>query len=154
MTTFTATTARATLFAEVTRLQGIERELGLAREAQRLAASIAAASPATKTVARSSQTVIRDDIECPKCLGTGVFGQGYKCYPCEGKGIQTDADQRRNWGYKANHNHTHVYGKEANNVNPRSQYQPPAPTAEQLAHRAKCAAAKALAMATGSWVQV
>ena len=152
MTTFTATTARATLFAEVTRLQGIEREPGLAREAQRLAASIAAASPATKTVARSSQTVIRDDIECPKCLGTGVFGQGYKCYPCEGKGIQTDADQRRNWGYKANH--THVYGKEVNNVNPRSQYQPPAPTAEQLAHRARMAAAKAAAIATGSVVMV
>lgn len=149
-----ATTKRKTLTVQLMELQAQYNLL--------LAAQAAPAPTATKSVARSSQTVIRDDIECPKCAGTGTFGAGYKCYACDGKGIQTDADQRRNWGYRVNHasmrnTHNHaqpVPNKEAHNVNPRSQYQPPAPTAEQLSFRERCAAAKAAAMATGSWVQV
>lgn len=58
---------------------------------------------------------IRPDVECHKCGGTGIwYGHGYvlngvfqgpsgKCYACEGKGVETDADQRRNWGYWQHH---------------------------------------------------
>jgi hypothetical protein len=50
--------------------------------------------------------------KCDRCGGTGQFityvengvpkGPGGSCYRCGGKGIQTDADRRRNWGYDMN----------------------------------------------------
>jgi hypothetical protein len=51
---------------------------------------------------------------CDSCGGSGKwYGHGYvlngvfqgptgKCYPCNGKGYQTDEDRRRNWGYWQN----------------------------------------------------
>lgn len=49
-------------------------------------------------------------VTCTHCGGTGVYKWGASvngvmthsgpCYQCEGKGYQTDADQRRNWGYQ------------------------------------------------------
>lgn len=46
---------------------------------------------------------------CERCSGTGQFitmslngkptGPGGICFRCEGKGYQTEADKRRNWGY-------------------------------------------------------
>lgn len=46
---------------------------------------------------------------CRRCAGTGRFitgmlngrptGPGGICFRCEGKGYQTDADQKRNYGY-------------------------------------------------------
>ena len=49
------------------------------------------------------------DRRCQRCAGTGRFityvengvprGPGGECYRCRGKGYQTDADSRRNWGY-------------------------------------------------------
>lgn len=47
--------------------------------------------------------------QCRRCAGTGRYitgtlngvpvGPGGPCYRCAGKGFQTKADQRRNWGY-------------------------------------------------------
>lgn len=57
----------------------------------------------------------REAIECPKCYGSGIYyGHGRvengvfigfqgECYACAGKGFQTPADQRRNWGYWKHH---------------------------------------------------
>jgi hypothetical protein len=49
------------------------------------------------------------DGTCRRCAGTGRFitymengvpkGPGGPCFRCDGKGFQTEADQRRNWGY-------------------------------------------------------
>lgn len=46
---------------------------------------------------------------CERCAGTGQFitgsmngvptGPGGPCFRCAGKGYQTDADERRNYGY-------------------------------------------------------
>jgi hypothetical protein len=48
---------------------------------------------------------------CAKCCGTGVWAQKTArtqidgsttplvCYACQGKGYESEADQRRNWGY-------------------------------------------------------
>ena len=47
----------------------------------------------------------RFSCKCDKCNGTGAYGAlrpGYRsgtCYRCAGKGKQTDADLRRNYGY-------------------------------------------------------
>ena len=48
-------------------------------------------------------------VKCGRCAGTGKFitmvvnnkptGPGGICFRCEGKGYQTEADARRNWGY-------------------------------------------------------
>lgn len=48
-------------------------------------------------------------VPCARCAGTGEFityvengvpkGPGGICFRCEGKGYQTDADRRRNYGY-------------------------------------------------------
>jgi len=48
-------------------------------------------------------------VKCKRCAGTGQFitmvvnnkptGPGGICFRCEGKGFQTEADARRNWGY-------------------------------------------------------
>lgn len=48
-------------------------------------------------------------VKCDRCAGTGQFityiengtpkGPGGICFRCEGKGVQTEADRRRNWGY-------------------------------------------------------
>jgi DnaJ-class molecular chaperone len=52
--------------------------------------------------------------KCAKCNGSGMYyGRGIvengvfkgfsgPCYACVGKGHQTPADQRRNWGYWKN----------------------------------------------------
>ncbi len=47
--------------------------------------------------------------KCRRCAGTGQFityvengvpkGPGGICFRCGGKGVQTEDDQRRNWGY-------------------------------------------------------
>jgi len=47
--------------------------------------------------------------KCARCAGTGKFityvengvpkGPGGPCFRCAGKGVITDADRRRNWGY-------------------------------------------------------
>lgn len=148
-------TKRKTLTVQLMELQ--------AQYALLLAAQAQPAPTATKSVARSTQTIIRDDIECTKCSGTGVFGQGYKCFACEGKGIQSDADQRRNWGYNQMHSYSNAI-KHASNMHLKEadsrvmqkthNYQPPAPTSEQLSFRERCAAAKAAAMAGGKAVMV
>jgi hypothetical protein len=53
------------------------------------------------------------------------------------------------------HNHAQpVPNKDAHKMNPRSLYQLPEPTAEQLSFRKRCAKAKAAAMAGGSVVMV
>lgn len=68
--------------------------------------------PSQESPAKSDH--IRETVECHKCGGSGIwYGHGYmlngvfqgpsgKCYACEGKGVETDADQRRNWGYHQN----------------------------------------------------
>lgn len=57
------------------------------------------AEPAAKDAARAPKA----DISCPKCAGTGTYGDDGICFQCEGKGFQNDADQRRNWGYRRFH---------------------------------------------------
>lgn len=97
MATFTATSSRAILFAEVQRLSAIEAELGREREEHRLTASKLAfytATPATPVAAA------KPACQCIKCSGTGQYGDdGSMCYACAGKGVQDEADRRRNWGY-------------------------------------------------------
>jgi len=54
---------------------------------------------------------------CGRCAGTGAFitgtvngkptGPGGICFRCEGKGVQDDADRRRNYGYD-NHAAAHA----------------------------------------------
>lgn len=88
------------------------------------------------------------DKPCTKCSGTGQYGDHGDCFQCEGKGVQNDADQRRNWGYRASHK---VAGNEAPK---RAAYVPPAPTEAQLSFRERCAAAKAAAIAGGQAVLV
>lgn len=50
----------------------------------------------------------RETVECDRCGGSGIWSKVYvngkpekpaPCYRCKGTGKQTDADQRRNWGY-------------------------------------------------------
>ena len=48
-------------------------------------------------------------VKCSACAGTGQYithvengvpkGPGGICFRCGGKGYQTEADKRRNWGY-------------------------------------------------------
>lgn len=105
------------------------------------AATVASATPRAYTP--------RADITCPKCGGTGFYDQatGSICFQCEGKGIQTDADQRRNWGYRASHKPA---SRQANDVPAKPAkpaYVAPAPTEASLAYRERLAAAKAAAIA-------
>jgi hypothetical protein len=52
-----------------------------------LLAALATSTPtATKSVARSTQTVIRDDIECPKCAGTGGLRSRLQVLSMRGQG--------------------------------------------------------------------
>jgi len=45
-----------------------------------------------------------ETIECPACEGSGKYApNGGPCYRCEGKGKQTAADQKRNYGYDLHH---------------------------------------------------
>jgi hypothetical protein len=106
------------------------------------------AAPAAKAVAPAYKP--RADISCPKCGGSGWYDQTEQriCFACEGKSYQTDADQRRNWGYKTHHQA--AASAIANAAKPA--YVPKAPTAEILAIRERMAKAKAAAMATGKVV--
>ncbi len=36
---------------------------------------------------------------CPTCAGSGSFRTGGPCFRCNSKGVQNDADTRRNFGY-------------------------------------------------------
>jgi hypothetical protein len=56
-------------------------------------------------------TLAKGQHECDGCRGDGVYyGRGYvengvfkgfvgQCFRCGGKGYQTEADRKRNWGY-------------------------------------------------------
>lgn len=41
-------------------------------------------------------------IPCTHCSGTGTYATFGSCFQCCGKGQQSPADQRRNWGYQKN----------------------------------------------------
>lgn len=98
------------------------------------------------------------DRPCAKCSGTGWFSfdESRGCYQCggnddaKGKGFQSDADQRRNWGYGRNNAPTEASEPRA----ARPAYVPRPPTEAELSFRARCATAKAAAMAGGQAVLV
>jgi hypothetical protein len=62
-----------------------------------------------QTVRESAPEARPDRVRCDRCAGTGQFitrvengrptGPGGECYRCGGKGYQTVADSRRNYGY-------------------------------------------------------
>ena len=118
---------------------------------------VAAPTVPTATVAKATVRAPRPDITCPKCGGTGFYdaSTGSPCFQCEGKGIQTDADQRRNWGYRANNGPARPASSQPNvTANSRPAYVKPAPSADVLAYRERAAAAKAAAIAGGVAVLV
>lgn len=55
-----------------------------------------------------------EPVECSKCNGSGMYygagriengvfvGYSGPCYACQGKGVQSVEDQKRNWGYWKN----------------------------------------------------
>jgi hypothetical protein len=62
------------------------------------------------TVGEPTHTRLPDPDPCGPCRGTGRFithvlngvpagPAGYSCHRCAGKGFQTKADEKRNWGY-------------------------------------------------------
>lgn len=67
------------------------------------------ATDATTTPAQWVAAARRVRCRCGRCAGTGQFvtmvlngrptGPGGICFRCEGKGYQTDADRRRNYGH-------------------------------------------------------
>lgn len=77
------------------------------------------AKPAAASAAKDGARAIRPNCSCTKCAGTGWFNEedGRVCFQCEGKGFQTDADQRRNWGYQ----HTAVVRKTTQQPTPVRQ---------------------------------
>lgn len=67
------------------------------------------ADPETATPKQWLRAAKLVHFRCGRCAGTGAYitgtvngvptGPGGICYRCEGKGFQTDADRRRNFGY-------------------------------------------------------
>ena len=115
---------------------------------QRLEARLLSAQPtpaATKTVAARKP---HEPCTCGKCGGSGWYdeAEGRICFQCQGKGIQDDADQRRNWGYARHRN--------ADRGNRVSSGAYRIGDAELEARRAAMAAAKAAAIAGGKSVVV
>jgi len=68
---------------------------------------------ADKPSGEQAKPYVRPTRRCDKCGGRGIYGWGGTvngvprfsgpCFACQGKGRQTDADQRRNYGYWAYH---------------------------------------------------
>jgi hypothetical protein len=67
-----------------------------------------AAAAAAYRAERAAERAPRPTVRCDRCAGTGLFIVGFEndqpisrgeCYRCRGTGQQTDADQRRNYGY-------------------------------------------------------
>jgi hypothetical protein len=100
--------------------------------------------------AQPSNGAVRDAVirlRCAKCSGSGRYGEDGDCYRCEGKGYQTEADRRRNWGYAQ-------FNKPVAAAAAKPTYVPAAPTADVLARRAAMATAKAAAIAGNCVVTV
>jgi hypothetical protein len=103
---------------ELTDPESIERGIGpecmkkQTKSRSARAAALADAAPAEQAPSEPvAEHTHADEVECDNCGGTGVFKGGgivengvYKgfqgtCFRCGGTGKQTQADQRRNWGY-------------------------------------------------------
>ena len=79
-------------------LQAVNHRLGIANARVKELEDAMAAIPRTPVQVEATSVQVSTR-ECEKCKGTGLFKDQYMCYRCAGKGVQTESDARRNWGY-------------------------------------------------------
>lgn len=117
---------------------------------------------------KAARRLVRPTITCRKCNGSGLwYGAGRiengvfvgatgTCFACQGKQVETDADQRRNWGHAKNNSTSYLttVAPAAPAARVPSGKVVDVPVSAELSFKERCAIAKAAAMAGGKCVRM